>query len=98
MRMPGRNMCQSLLPVFSLLSLYTSGSQPVTCDPCGGQNNPFTGVMYQIYSIVIKAAAWQPPGRHSTGGAEISTSSSEGCWEKPGSHVLRRRVFKPCLQ
>jgi hypothetical protein len=30
-------------------------------------------------AIIIKAGAWQCPGRHGAGGAENSTSSSEGC-------------------
>jgi hypothetical protein len=30
-------------------------------------------------TIVIKAGAWQHPGRHGAGGAERSTSSREGC-------------------
>jgi hypothetical protein len=29
-------------------------------------------------SIIIKAGSWQCPGRHGAGGAERSTSSSEG--------------------
>jgi hypothetical protein len=33
----------------------------------------------EIQSIIIKAATWQYPGRHGAGGAESSTSSSEGC-------------------
>jgi hypothetical protein len=32
----------------------------------------------EVQSIVIKAGAWQCPGRHSAGGAESSTSYSEG--------------------
>ena len=30
-------------------------------------------------SIIIMTGAWQDPGRHGAGGAERSTSSSEGC-------------------
>jgi hypothetical protein len=33
----------------------------------------------EVQSIIIKAGAWQHPGRHGAGGAESSTSSSEGC-------------------
>jgi len=33
----------------------------------------------EVQSIIIKVGAWQHPGRHSAGGAESSTSSSEGC-------------------
>jgi hypothetical protein len=33
----------------------------------------------EVQSIIIKAEAWQHPGRHGAGGAESSTSSSEGC-------------------
>ena len=32
-----------------------------------------------VQSIIIKAGAWQHPGRHGAGGAESSTSSSEDC-------------------
>jgi hypothetical protein len=37
----------------------------------------FTGS--EVQSIIIKAGAWQHPGRYGAGGAESSTSSSEGC-------------------
>jgi hypothetical protein len=33
----------------------------------------------EVQSIIIKAGTWQHPGRHGAGGAESSTSSSEGC-------------------
>jgi hypothetical protein len=33
----------------------------------------------EVQSIIFKVRAWQHPGRHSAGGAESSTSSSEGC-------------------
>jgi hypothetical protein len=33
----------------------------------------------EVQSIIIKAGTWQHQGRHGTGGAESSTSSSEGC-------------------
>ena len=36
----------------------------------------FTGS--EVQPIIIKAGAWQHPGRHGTGGADNSTSSSEG--------------------
>jgi hypothetical protein len=32
----------------------------------------------EVQSIIIKVGAWQCPGRHGAGGAESSTSSSEG--------------------
>ena len=32
----------------------------------------------EVQSIVIKAGAWQRPGRHGAGGAESPTSSPEG--------------------
>jgi hypothetical protein len=35
-----------------------------------------TGSEFQ--SILIKVGTWQHPGRHGAGGAESSTSSSEG--------------------
>jgi hypothetical protein len=33
----------------------------------------------EVQSIIFKAEAWQHPGRCGAGGAESSTSSSEGC-------------------
>jgi hypothetical protein len=33
----------------------------------------------EVQTTVIKVGAWQCPDRHGTGGAESSTSSSEGC-------------------
>jgi hypothetical protein len=33
----------------------------------------------EVQFIIIKEGTWQHPGRHSAGGAESSTSSSEGC-------------------
>jgi hypothetical protein len=33
----------------------------------------------EVQSIVIKVGAWQHPDRHDAGGAESSTSLSEGC-------------------
>jgi hypothetical protein len=33
----------------------------------------------EVQSIIIKVGTWQHPGRHGAGGAEGSTSSSEGC-------------------
>jgi hypothetical protein len=33
----------------------------------------------EVQSIIVKAGAWQSPGRHDAGRAESSTSSSEGC-------------------
>jgi hypothetical protein len=33
----------------------------------------------EVLSIIIKIGAWQSPGKHGAGGAESSTSSSEGC-------------------
>jgi hypothetical protein len=33
----------------------------------------------EVQSIIIKAGAWQHPGRHASGGAESSTSSFEVC-------------------
>jgi len=32
----------------------------------------------EVQSIIIKVGAWQHSGRHGAGGAESSTSSSEG--------------------
>ena len=33
----------------------------------------------EVQFIFLKVATWQHPGRHGGGGAESSTSSSEGC-------------------
>jgi hypothetical protein len=33
----------------------------------------------EVQSIIIKAGAWQHPGRHAAGRAESSTPSSGGC-------------------
>jgi hypothetical protein len=33
----------------------------------------------EAQSIIIKVETWLHPGRHGAGGAESSTSSSEGC-------------------
>jgi hypothetical protein len=33
---------------------------------------------FKVQSTVIKVGTWQHPGRHGAGGAESSTSSSEG--------------------
>jgi hypothetical protein len=33
----------------------------------------------EVQFIIIKVGAWQHPGSHGAGGAESSTSSSEGC-------------------
>jgi hypothetical protein len=34
----------------------------------------------EVQSIIIKAGAWRHPGTHGTGGAESSTSHSDGFW------------------
>jgi hypothetical protein len=33
----------------------------------------------EVQSIIIKVGTWQPAVRHGAGGAERSTSASEGC-------------------
>ena len=33
----------------------------------------------EVQSIINKVGAWQHPSRHGAGGAESSTTSSEGC-------------------
>jgi hypothetical protein len=33
----------------------------------------------EVLSIIIKEGKWQHPGRHGSGGAKNSKSSSEGC-------------------
>jgi hypothetical protein len=49
----------------------------------------------EVQSIIIKAGAWQHPGRHGAGGAERSTSSSEGKKEKTDFQAARARVLLP---
>jgi hypothetical protein len=46
----------------------------------------------EVQSIIIKARAWQCPGRHGAGRAESSAPSSEGCY-KTGFQAARRRVL-----
>ena len=48
----------------------------------------------EVQSIIIKAGAWQCQGRHGSGGAESSTSGSEGQLEKTGFQEARREVSK----
>ena len=48
----------------------------------------------EVQSIIIKAGAWQHPGRLGEGGAEGSTSSSEGCYETTGFQAAKKRVLK----
>jgi hypothetical protein len=38
----------------------------------------------EVHYIIIKAEAWQCQSRHGTGGAESSTSYSEGKHERTG--------------
>jgi hypothetical protein len=49
----------------------------------------------EVQSIITKAGAWQHPGRHGAGGAESSTSSSEGCKQNTDFQAARMRVLKP---
>jgi hypothetical protein len=49
----------------------------------------------EVQSIIIKAGAWQSPSRHGSGGAESSTSSSEGFYQNTGFQAARMRVLKP---
>jgi hypothetical protein len=44
----------------------------------------------EVQSIIIKARAWQHPGWYGAGGAESSTSSSEGCKWKTDFQALRK--------
>jgi hypothetical protein len=46
----------------------------------------------EVHFIIIKAGPWQHSGKHGAGGAESSTFLSEGCYQKTGSHVVRRRL------
>jgi len=47
----------------------------------------------EVQSIITKAGTWQHPDRHGTGGAESSTSSSEGCQWKTDFQAARVRVL-----
>jgi hypothetical protein len=49
----------------------------------------------ELKSIIIKAGAWQHPGRHGAGTAENSIASSEGCYWKTDFQKARTRVLKP---
>ena len=50
----------------------------------------------EVQSIVIKAGAWQPPGRHGAGEAEASAPSSKGNQEQTGHpQAARRKISKP---
>jgi hypothetical protein len=49
----------------------------------------------EVQSIIIRAGTWQHPGRHGAGGAESSTSSSEGYYWKIDFQAARMRVLKP---
>jgi hypothetical protein len=52
----------------------------------------------EVQSIIIKAGAWQHPGRCGAGGTESSTTSSKGCQQNTGFQVARVRVLNPCPQ
>jgi len=45
----------------------------------------------EVQSIIIKVRTWQHPGRHGTGEAESSTSSSEGCYQNTDFQAARMR-------
>jgi hypothetical protein len=49
----------------------------------------------EVQSIMIKAEAWQCPGRHGGGGDESLKSCSEGKQEKADFRVARMRVLMP---
>ena len=49
----------------------------------------------EVPSIIIKVGTWQHPGRHGAGGAESSTSSSEGSWQNTDFQAARVRVLGP---
>jgi hypothetical protein len=49
----------------------------------------------EVQSIIIKVGTWQYPGRHGTGGAESSMSSSKGCWWKTDFQATRVRILYP---
>jgi hypothetical protein len=49
----------------------------------------------EVQSINIKAGIWQHLGRHGSGDAENSTSSSEGCYQNTGSQAIRIKILKP---
>ena len=47
----------------------------------------------EVQSIIIRAGTWQHRARHGAGGAESSTSSSEGCYEETDFQAARVRVL-----
>jgi len=47
----------------------------------------------EVQSMIIKAVAWQHPGRHGAGRAESSPSCSEGKQEKIDFQTARMRVY-----
>ena len=49
----------------------------------------------EVQSIIIKVGTWLHLGSHGAGGAESSTSSSEGHYETTGFQAARMRVLKP---
>jgi hypothetical protein len=51
----------------------------------------------EVQSIIIKAGAWQPPGRHGSGRTESSISSSEGRYQKTGFRAAWMSILKPML-
>jgi hypothetical protein len=52
------------------------------------------GLAYRFRAIIIKAGAWQHPGRHGAGDAESFTSSSEVYWQiDTGFQAARMRVL-----
>jgi hypothetical protein len=49
----------------------------------------------EVQSYIIKVGAWQHPGRHGTGRAESSTSSSKGCYWKTDFQATGVRFLRP---
>jgi hypothetical protein len=59
-----------------------------------GQHVVRAGLLVLRFSPLSWQEAWQHPGRYGTGGAEGSTSCSEGEQEMTGSQAARKRVSK----
>jgi hypothetical protein len=61
-----------------------------------GQHLTGAGFLVLRFSpLSSRQEAWQHPGRHGTGGAESSTSYSEGKQKTAVFQEARRRVLKP---
>jgi hypothetical protein len=53
--------------------------------------------LQRLSSLSSRQETWQHTSRHSSGGAESSTSCSKGKWEKTGFQAARRKVSQSPL-